>query len=64
MKVKDLLKQLEHISPEMEVFCTSNTGEHDYCSVNTAKISWLKIDEVNDPEDEDDLSWVFLIDEK
>ena len=64
MKVKDLLKALENVSPELDVFCTSNTGEYHYCVVSTAHVSELKIDEVNDPEDDEDVTDVFLITEE
>lgn len=64
MKVKDLLKKLENVDPEMLVFCTSNTGEYQYCVVNTAGVSELKIDELNDPEDDEDVTDVFIIDEQ
>ena len=36
MKVKELIEKLEKVNPELDVFCTSNTGEYDYCVVNTA----------------------------
>jgi hypothetical protein len=64
MKVKDLIKKLENIDPEMLVFCTSNTGEYEYCIVNTAHVSSIRIDGVNDPEIDDDETDVFLIDEQ
>ena len=64
MKVKNLLKALENVNPEMDVFCTSNTGEYQYCVVNTAKVSELIIDELNNPEDSEDVTDVFLITEE
>ena len=63
MKVKDLLKALENVNPEMDVFCTSNTGEYEYGVVNTAHVSELNIDELNNPEDDNGID-VFLIDEQ
>ena len=63
MKVKDLLKALKNVNPEMPVFCTSNTGEYQYCIVNSAHLSELRIDELNDPENEEDVTDVFIIDE-
>ena len=63
MKVKDLLKALENANPELPVFCTSNTGEYEYCIVNSAHVSSLRIDEVN-YKDEDEETEVFLIDEQ
>jgi len=64
MKVKDLLKSLENANPEMEVFCTSNTGEYQYGIVNSAKVSEIRIDEVNYLEDEEDYTTAFIIDEQ
>lgn len=61
-KVKDLIKALENVDPEMDVFCTSNTGEYEYCSVNSAKVRGIRIDEV-DYKDDDDETIVFVIDE-
>ena len=63
MKVKDLLKALKNVNPEMDVFCTSNTGEYEYCVLNTAHVSELNIDELNNPEDDNGID-VFLIDEQ
>lgn len=45
MKVKDLIEILQEADPELEVFCTSNTGEHEYCLVNTARDMELTIDD-------------------
>ena len=64
MKVKTLLNILENVNPELDVFCTSNTGEYQYCVVNSAHVTELTIDEVNDPEDEEDVTDVFLITEE
>ena len=63
MKVKDLLKSLENVNPEMLVFCTSNTGEYEFCIVNSAKVKGIRIDE-GIYEDEDDETEVFIIDEQ
>ena len=64
MKVKDLLKALENVNTELDVFCTSNTGEYQYCVVNTAYITELKIDEINEHEDDECVTDVFLITEE
>ena len=63
MLVKDLIKKLQNVDPEMKVFCTSNTGEYDYCSVSTAMIKGIRIDEV-EYNDEDEDTDVFVIDEE
>ena len=63
MKVKDLLKALENVNPEMPVFCTSNTGEYEFCIVNSAKVRGLRIDE-EIYEDDDGETQVFVIDEE
>jgi hypothetical protein len=63
MKVKDLLKALENVNPEMAVFCTSNTGEYEFCVVNSAKVIGLRIDE-EIYEDEDGETEIFVIDEQ
>lgn len=36
MKVKDLLKKLEAVNPNMEVYCTSNSGVYEYGVVHSA----------------------------
>jgi hypothetical protein len=36
MKVKDLIKKLETVNPNMEVYCTSNSGVYEYGVVHTA----------------------------
>lgn len=64
MKVKDLLKVLKNVDPEMAVFCTSNTGEYQYCLVNSMGVTELHIDEVNNLQDDDDVIDVFLITEE
>ena len=65
MKVKDLLKALEKVNPEMPVFCTSATDEYEYCIINSARVRKLTIYDENDPEnDDDDVTDVFLIDEQ
>jgi len=64
MKVKDLIKSLENANPEMEVFCTSNTGYYEYGLVNSAIVSKIRIDEVNYAENEEDYTTAFIIDEQ
>jgi len=59
MKVKDLIKKLENVDPEMLVFCTSKTGEYDYSIVNFAGVQGIRIEELNDDE-----TTIFLIDEE
>ena len=63
MNVKQLIEKLQKADPEMIVYCTSNTGEFEYCVVNTAGVKGLRLDAV-DYEDEDDDTNVFVIDEE
>jgi hypothetical protein len=65
MIVKDLIKKLQKVDPEMLVFCTSNTGEYEYCKVNTAGSKHLFLDLTGDgisAENKEEL--VFVIDEE
>jgi len=64
MKVKDLIKLIEKVNPEMKVFCTSNTGYYEYGLVNSAIVSKIRIDEVNYAENEEDYTTAFIIDEQ
>jgi len=57
MNVKELIEKLQKADAKMTVFCTSNTGECEYCVVNTAGVKSLYIGE---DEEED----VFVIDEE
>jgi hypothetical protein len=36
MKVKDLIKKLEAVNPNMEVYCTSNSGAYEYGVAHSA----------------------------
>ncbi len=63
MKVKELLKALENVNPEMNVFCTSNTGEYEYCIVNSCGERELII-ESGDADTDDVVETFFVIDEQ
>ena len=65
MKVKDLIAELKKVDDEMDVYCTSKTGYHEYCAVNTVGARSILID--GDYEDEfgnDKEVDVFVIDEE
>tara|TARA_R110000822_G_scaffold80191_2_gene191224 strand:- start:5660 stop:5857 length:198 start_codon:yes stop_codon:yes gene_type:complete len=65
MKVKELIEKLKKINPEMDVFCTSNTGEYEYGIVSTAKTSFIRLNEdVRDFDKEDEETLVFIISEE
>ena len=59
MKVKHLIEKLQEADPNMEVYCTSNTGDWDYCKVYTAEPKFLAIEDA-----EGEASLVFIIDEQ
>ena len=63
MKVKELIEKLKKADPDMLVMCTSNTGEFDYCIVNTAGVRGLRIED-EEYVDDDDETDVFVIDEQ
>lgn len=60
MKVGELIKILENVSPNFEVYVPCTTGEHDYNLVQSAKPRFLTIEESEDYPDE---TLVFIIDE-
>lgn len=43
MKVKDLLKKLQEVNPNMEVYCTSNTGAYEYGVAHSANPKMITI---------------------
>jgi hypothetical protein len=51
-------------NPELDVFCTSNTGEYEYCAVNTAGVSGLNLEEFKDEHGDYKEVDVFVIDEQ
>jgi len=65
MKVKDLIKKLESVNPNMEVYCTSAAGDYDYSIVHTACAKSILIDDGDDFIGENPKEkTVFVIDEK
>lgn len=65
MRVKDLIEKLKKVSPEMEVYCTSSTGIHEYGMVHTAKAKMLTmVDEDGATGEDPKEELLFVIDEK
>lgn len=61
MKVHELIKILEGVNQELEIYVPSKLTEHDYCFVKSAKANLLTIEEIEEHPDE---TLVFIIDEK
>jgi len=64
MKVKELIEKLQKADPEMDVVCTSNSGEYSYGLVNTAKEKVLTFYEDCDDPDDSYQKLCFVIDEE
>jgi len=65
MKVKDLIKKLESVNPNLEVYCTSKTGAYEYGVVHTASTQSITIvDENGFTDDNPKEKTVFVIDEE
>jgi len=65
MKVKDLIKKLEAANPNMEVYCTSNTGVFEYGIVHSASQKSITIvDGDGFSGDNPKEKMVFVIDEQ
>lgn len=65
MKVKDLIKELEKVNPEIEVYCTSNTGVYEFGKVHTAKSKMITmVDGDGATGDEAKEELLFVIDEQ
>ena len=69
MKVKDLIKKLECVDPEMDVYCTSAMDEYQYGLVYTTKVKKINLYDsdfgdgtFSEDEDENKKS-VFVIEE-
>jgi len=65
MKVKTLIKELEKVNPNMDVYCTSATGVFDYGVAYTAKPKMIHMaDGDGCLEDNQKERLVFVIDEQ
>ena len=60
MKVSELIKILENVNPNLEIYVPSKLTEHDYCFVHSAKAKFLTIEESEEHPDE---TLVFIINE-
>ena len=60
MKVHELIKILENVRQDLDVYVPSKLTEHDYNYVHSAKGKFLTIEESDDYPDE---TFVLIIDE-
>ena len=60
MKVHELIKILENVRQDLEIYVPSKLTEHDYCFVHSAKSRFVTIEESEEYPDE---TLVFIIDE-